>query len=98
MPPARKKSKNRQIYRRRCAPAKKYLQLFNTIQNKLEDSGLTIFKNKNVKKKTFKNKNRQKCRTNAEKNIVKMINTNRQQQNRQIRRLEKKCGVYYYRV
>ena len=50
MPPARKKSKNRQIYRRRCAPAKKYLQLFNTIQNKLEDSGLTIFKNKNVKK------------------------------------------------
>ena len=49
-----KKSKNRQIYRRRCAPAKKYLQLFNTIQNKLEDSGLTIFKKKNVKK-TFKN-------------------------------------------
>ena len=49
--PGKKKSKNRQIYRRRCAPAKKYLQLFNTIQNKLEDSGLTIFKNKNVKKK-----------------------------------------------
>ena len=68
MHPARKKkSKNIQIYRRRCAPAKKYLQLFNTIQNKLEDSGLTIFKKKNVKKKTFKNKNRQKCRTNAEK-------------------------------
>ena len=65
-----KKSKNRQIYRRRCAPAKKYLQLFNTIQNKLEDSGLTIFKNKNVKK-TFKNKNRQKCRTNAEKILSK---------------------------
>ena len=52
-PGQEKKSKNRQIYRRRCAPAKKYLQLFNTIQNKLEDSGLTIFKNKNVKKKNI---------------------------------------------
>ena len=36
---------------------------------------------------------RQKCRTNAEKNNVKIIKNIRQNKNRQIRRLEKKYGV-----